>query len=159
MTVGSTTDMFKKGKEKETVICCYNPHMNWSISALPDSMWDRLQLTHDIHFLLAIITRGWCEVKPKLIENEHIIKIQNTRHLTCMVLICASVWSLTVWVDQLFHLLRDITSLFEYAPSCWVSFAYVGQYLYRLCFQLCSRDLHRFNILDVTHNRSSIKPT
>lgn len=159
MTVGSTTDMFKKGKEKETVICCYNPHMNWSISALPGSMWDRLELTHDIHFLLAIITRGWCEVKPKLIENEHIIKIQNTRHLTCMVLICASVWSLTVWVDQLFHLLRDITSLFEYAPSCWVSFAYVGQYLYRLCFQLCSRDLHRFNFLDVTHNRPSRKPT
>lgn len=159
MTVGSTTDMFKKGKEKETVICCYNPHMNWSISALPDSMWDRLELTHDIHFLLAIITRGWCEVKPKPIENEHIIKIQKHRHLTCMVLICASVWSLTVWVDQLFHLLRDITSLFEYASSCWVSFAYVGQYLYRLCFQLCSRDLHRFNFLDVTHNRPSRKPT
>lgn len=160
MTVGSTTDMFKKGKEKETVICCYNPHMNWSISALPDSMWDRLQLTHDIHFLLAIITRGWCEVKPKLIENEHIIKkfkTQDTWHVWSWFVLLF--WSLTVWVDQLFHLLRDITSLFEYAPSCWVSFAYVGQYLYRLCFQLCSRDLHRFNILDATHNRPSRKPT
>lgn len=93
--------MFKKGKEKETVICCYNPHMNWSISALPDSMWDRLQLTHDIHFLLAIITRGWCEVKPKPIENEHIIKkikTQDTWHVWSWFVLLFGLWQ-SEWIS------------------------------------------------------------